>query len=61
MGLIGMDTSQGEAQAERLRATGDGLGERHDLLDAVVRASGTIWRGLTRSASARAGAPAHRA
>jgi len=45
MGLIGMDASQGEAQAERLRAAGDGLGERHDLLDAVVRASGTIWRG----------------
>lgn len=45
MGLIGMDTAQGEAHAERLRAAGERLEERHDLLDALVRASETIWRG----------------
>ena len=45
MGLIGMDTAQGEAHAERLRAAGERLEERHDLLDALVRASESIWRG----------------
>ena len=45
MGLIGMDTAQGEAHAERLRAAGDRLEERRAVLDALVRASETIWRG----------------
>ncbi|WP_062947353.1 WXG100 family type VII secretion target [Brachybacterium sp. sponge] len=45
MGLIGMDTAQGEAHAERLRAAGERLEERHGVLDALVRASEAIWRG----------------
>ena len=37
MGFIGMDTAQGEAHAERLRAAGERLEERHGVLDALVR------------------------
>lgn len=43
--LIGMDTAQGEAHAERLQAAGERLEERHGVLDALVGASETIWRG----------------
>ena len=45
MGLVGMDTAQGDEHAGRLKAAGELLDERHSLLDQLIRTSEATWRG----------------